>query len=71
MAKTTNWDNIAGNWKQVSGEVKKQWGMFTDDEVMEINGDRDILMGKIQEKYDIAQQYANMQIDKWADKLKV
>lgn len=66
-----NWDGIAGKWKQYTGEVKKQWGKLTDDELMQINGDRDILAGKIQEKYGIAKEVANRQIDRWAQKLKV
>jgi uncharacterized protein YjbJ (UPF0337 family) len=65
------WDEIAGKWKQMSGELKKQWGKLTDDELTEINGDREMLSGKIQEKYGIAQVHANTQIDKWADRLKV
>ena len=71
MAQTGNWDKIAGEWKQFSGEVKKQWGKLTDVELLAVNGDREILSGKIQEKYGIAKEHANRQIDKWADKLKV
>jgi uncharacterized protein YjbJ (UPF0337 family) len=71
MSLNINWDEIAGKWKQVSGEAKKQWGKLTDDEISEINGDREILAGKIQEKYGIAKEHANNQIDKWAGKLKV
>ena len=71
MAVNTNWENIADKWVQLSGEVKKQWGIFTEDEVLEINGDREVLTGKIQEKYGIAKVYADRQIDKWASKLKV
>ena len=71
MAKNNNWDIIGGKWKQVSGEVKKQWGKLTDDELMEVNGNREILAGKIQEKYGIAREEVNKQIDEWADKLKV
>jgi len=65
------WDRIAGTWKQSSGEVKKQWGKLTDDELMQVNGNREILEGKIQEKYGITKQQANKQIDEWANKLKV
>jgi len=72
MTQTNNhWDQIAGKWKQFGGEIKKQWGQLTDDELMEINGRRDILAGKIQEKYGIAKEAANKQIDEWANKLKV
>jgi uncharacterized protein YjbJ (UPF0337 family) len=65
------WDQIAGTWKQVSGEAKKTWGKLTDDELMQVNGNREILAGKIQEKYAITKQEANRQIDEWANKLKV
>lgn len=65
-----NWNEIAGKWKQLGGEVKKQWGKLTDDELTEINGNREILSGKIQEKYGIAKEYADSQIDKWVEKMK-
>ncbi len=65
-----NWDIITGKWKQLGGEIKKQWGSLTDDELMEINGNREVLAGKIQEKYGIGKDEAEAQIDKWADKIK-
>ncbi len=65
-----NWDIIAGKWKQVSGEAKKKWGDLTDDELLEINGNRDVLAGKVQQKYGIAKEDAHQQIDKWASELK-
>jgi len=65
-----DWEQIAGKWKQVSGEAKKKWGKLTDDELMQINGNRDILAGKLQEKYGIVQEQAHKQIDDWASKLK-
>jgi uncharacterized protein YjbJ (UPF0337 family) len=71
MAEHNNWDKVGGKWKQFSGEVKKQWGKLTDDELLEVNGDREILAGKIQERYGIAKEHADRQIDKWVDKLKV
>lgn len=64
------WDQVAGKWKELSGEAKKRWGDLTDDELLEIKGDRDILAGKIQQKYGIAKEEANRQIDEWADKMK-
>ncbi len=70
MEKSNNWDRIGGMWKQFSGEVKKQWGKLTDDELMEVNGNREILAGKVQERYGIAKEDANKQIDEWAAKLK-
>jgi uncharacterized protein YjbJ (UPF0337 family) len=64
------WNQIAGNWKQFMGSVRERWGELTDDEIMEINGKRDHLAGKIQEKYGIVQEEANRQIEEWSDKLK-
>jgi len=71
MAEAPNWETIAGKWNQIGDEVKKQWGMFTDDELVEIDGNREVLAGKIQEKYGIAKPLADRQIDKWTNKLKV
>jgi uncharacterized protein YjbJ (UPF0337 family) len=70
MDHATNWEQIAGKWKQVKGKAKKQWGKLTDDELMQIDGNRDVLAGKIQEKYGIAQEEAQQQIDEWAAQLK-
>ncbi len=67
---TSLWNQIEGNWKQLSGEVRKTWGWLTDDEIEEIRGRRDTLVGKIQEHYGIAQEQANRRIDEWAQNLK-
>ncbi len=69
MASPT-WDKVKGNWQQVMGHARKQWGKLTDDEWMQIRGERDILAGRIQETYGITREEANRQIDEWADKLK-
>ena len=71
MAQLNNWEQVAGKWKQFSGQVKKKWGNLSDDELMQVNGRRDILVGKIQEKYGIAREEANKQIDEWVSKLKM
>lgn len=64
------WDKIQGNWKQFKGEVRSRWGELTNDEVDQIAGEREKLAGKLQERYGIAKQEANDQIDKWAKSLK-
>jgi uncharacterized protein YjbJ (UPF0337 family) len=63
------WDKIEGNWKQFSGEVRKQWGKLTDDEMAQINGDRQKLEGRIQEAYGVTREEAGRQIDEWQRKL--
>lgn len=46
-----NWDIIQGKWDQLKGSVKEQWGDLTDDEITQIEGSRDKMAGKLQEKY--------------------
>jgi len=65
-----NWDQIAGNWKQVKGVVREKWGKLTDDDVDVIAGKRDVLLGKIQEKHGIAKEEAEKQLKAWEDSLK-
>jgi uncharacterized protein YjbJ (UPF0337 family) len=73
MQKESNaiWDQMAGQWKQFSGHVRKAWGKLTDDDIEQIKGQRDILAGRIQERYGITREEANRQIQDWADKLKL
>lgn len=63
-----NWDRIQGNWKQVVGKAKVQWGKLTDDDFDVIAGQRDQLAGKIQEHYGVAKDVAESQISDWAKK---
>ncbi len=43
--------------------MKEQWGKLTDDELDQINGNREQLEGKIQERYGIAKDVARKQLD--------
>ena len=61
-----NWDRIQGNWKQFKGKAKEQWGKLTDDDLDVVSGKRDQLVGRIQERYGIAKDVAEKQIDEWA-----
>ncbi|MDL1900976.1 CsbD family protein [Anaerolineae bacterium CFX9] len=65
------WDQIVGKWNQLKGEARVQWGKLTDDDMEQIAGERDKLVGKIQERYGIAREEANRQIDEWAERLKI
>jgi uncharacterized protein YjbJ (UPF0337 family) len=49
-----DWNRVEGNWKQVKGKVKEKWGQLTDDDLDVINGRRDQLEGKIQQRYGLA-----------------
>jgi len=60
-----NQDRIEGNWKQVKGKVKEQWGKLTDDDIDVIAGKRDQLLGRIQERHGIAKDEAEKQVKSW------
>lgn len=60
-----NWDQIAGNWKQMKGRAKEQWARLTDDDLTLINGKRDQLIGRVQKRYGIAKEDAERQVKDW------
>lgn len=60
-----NWDRIAGDWTQVKGRVREQWGRLGDDRLDRIAGRRDRLVGNIQESYGIAREDAERQVMAW------
>tara|TARA_X000000950_G_scaffold264027_1_gene336852 strand:+ start:417 stop:626 length:210 start_codon:yes stop_codon:yes gene_type:complete len=65
-----NWDIVEGKWKQLKGDVQNQWGKLTDDEVDQIAGNREKFVGLIQERYGIAKDEAERQIDDFAARQK-
>jgi uncharacterized protein YjbJ (UPF0337 family) len=60
-----SWDVIAGNWKQLTGKVKEQWGKLTDDDIAKIAGKREQLEGTLQEKYGYGKDKASAEVDNW------
>jgi uncharacterized protein YjbJ (UPF0337 family) len=60
-----NWDRIEGNWKQFTGKVKEKWGKLTDDELTQINGNREQLEGMIQARYGYAKDQVRKDVDEW------
>jgi len=60
-----NKDEIGGNWKQLKGKVKEQWGKITDDDLTVIEGKRDQLVGKIQERYGYQKDKAEDELSEW------
>lgn len=64
-----NWDSIEGNWKQFTGQVKAKWGKLTDDDLTVIEGKRDQLLGKIQERYGCAKDRAEKEVEEFSAKL--
>lgn len=60
-----NKDEIGGNWKQFKGTVKEKWGKLTDDDMTVIEGKRDQLVGRIQERYGYAKDQAEKEVVDW------
>jgi uncharacterized protein YjbJ (UPF0337 family) len=62
-----NEDILKGKWNQLKGDVKMRWGDLTDDEVDMIEGRRDKLVGKLQEKYGYTKDRAEREVDTFID----
>jgi uncharacterized protein YjbJ (UPF0337 family) len=60
-----DWDRVEGNWKQFTGKVKEKWSKLTDDDLTAVNGRRDQLEGKIQERYGYAKDQVRREVDDW------
>lgn len=58
-------DILAGMWKQVRGQVKQTWGKLTDDDLDQIDGQRDKLVGKLQERYGYTKMQADAELDRF------
>jgi len=63
-----NWDRIEGNWKQFKGKAKAEWGKLTDDDFRLLDGKKDTLVGKIQERYGIKRDEAERRVDDWTNR---
>jgi uncharacterized protein YjbJ (UPF0337 family) len=60
-----NKDVFKGKWNQLKGNVRKQWGNLTDDDVDQIKGDAEILLGRLQERYGRTKEEAQREFDNW------
>src|SRR6516162_9021677 len=60
-----NWDTMAGNWKQMKGKAKQKWAKLTDDDLTYIDGKREQLLGRIQERYGIQKDIAERELKDW------
>ena len=62
---TVSRDQLEGKWHQTKGSIRAHWGDLTDDEIEQIDGNREIMVGKIQEKYGVAREEAERQVEEW------
>jgi uncharacterized protein YjbJ (UPF0337 family) len=60
-----NWDQVEGNWKKFQGQAQQKWGKLTDDDLDVVDGKRQELAGRIQERYGVEKDEAERQIDEF------
>jgi len=64
-----NWQEIEGNWKQIKGKARKEWGKLTDDDLDRIEGNREELVGALQERYGKSREAVDREVGQWFDSL--
>ena len=64
-----NWDQVAGEWKQIKADVKSKWAKLTDDDIDTFSAKKDDFVGKIQQRYGILKDEAEKQVDQWLEGL--
>jgi uncharacterized protein YjbJ (UPF0337 family) len=60
---TMNWEQVKGNWNQAKGKIEARWGNLGDDDLTRIGGEKDKLLGAIQEHYGVSKEEAERQVD--------
>jgi uncharacterized protein YjbJ (UPF0337 family) len=60
-----NEDTLKGQWTQIKGRVREQWGKLTDDDITRIEGKSEQLVGRLQERYGWAKEDAQREVDSW------
>ena len=57
-----NQDIIQGKWSQIKGSLKTQWGKLTDDDLARMDGNRQYLVGRLQERYGFQKDQAEQEV---------
>jgi uncharacterized protein YjbJ (UPF0337 family) len=60
-----NRDTLKGQWMQLKGKIRQQWGKLTDDEIDQLQGNAEQLIGRVQERYGYTRQQAEQEVDRW------
>jgi uncharacterized protein YjbJ (UPF0337 family) len=62
-----NNDVLQGKWEQLKGQARVKWGKLTSDDVEQIKGEREKLVGKLRERYGLARDRAESEVNAWLD----
>lgn len=63
-----SWNHIESNWKSLKNTIQQNWTQLTDEDVQKINGNRDLLISTIQEKYASSRSDAQTEVENWQNK---
>ncbi|WP_338661686.1 hypothetical protein VQH23_15790 [Pararoseomonas sp. SCSIO 73927] len=66
MTKKLDWDRLAGDWGEMGGKVRKNWGKLTEEDISQAGGRRDLLLERIRERYGVGEDEAERQLTDWA-----
>jgi len=66
----SNLDILEGQWKQIAGKAREQWGNLTDDDLAKVEGRAERLAGLLQQKYGATREEANRSVRAFFDKYK-
>ena len=58
-----NTDTLKGQWRQLKGEARTRWGKLTDDELDQVEGRAEKLVGLVQERYGYERERAEREVD--------
>jgi uncharacterized protein YjbJ (UPF0337 family) len=64
-----NWDIVKGKWKEMKGELRKQWGKLTDEDFEQIAGEKDKLLGRLQQRYGWSRDEAERTAEEYFRKI--
>jgi uncharacterized protein YjbJ (UPF0337 family) len=64
-----NWDQIEGKWKELKGQARSKWGKLTDDDLENAAGKKDVLVGRLQQRYGYKRDQAEKELDTWVKDL--
>lgn len=64
-----NADQFKGKWMQFRGEIKRQWGRLTDDDMRQIEGNYDKFLGLVRERYGDRKEEVVRWLDRWYARL--
>lgn len=65
-----NEEILKGKWNQIKGDLQKEWGKLTDNDIERVKGEMTHLEGVIQEKYGHTKEEVKEKLDAFMAKFK-